>query len=386
MDETFSQLEEFGRTERLVAMATLVATKGTTPKKEGAKMWVGEGRRVLGSVTIGGCVDARVIAESEAVLEERTPRLLRMAMGDEDAWELGLSCGGTVEVLVEAVPLSADAKEAPLLALYRRIAAEVDQGHAACLVRPLEDPARALLVLHDGAFVGTLGSAAIDDAARAEALELIGRGTSRARPLGEAFAGAGGQEAFFEVHAPRRELVVVGAGQISMSLVTLARALGFRTTVVDARPRFANRERFPDADELRVGVASEIVSGLRLNATGAVVLTVHDYKVEVPVLRAVLASPVGYVGMLGNRRRGAAVVEMLREKGVSEEDLARLHVPVGLEIGAQSGAEIGLSVLAQIVALRAGRAAPDLAGLPARSSYRIPIPSPAPGRGEPDPR
>jgi xanthine dehydrogenase accessory factor len=386
MDETFSQLEDFGRTERLVAMATLVATKGTTPKKEGAKMWVGEGGRVLGSVTIGGCVDARVIAESEAVLEERAPRLLRLAMGDEDAWELGLSCGGTVEVLIEAVPLSPDPKVAPLVALYRRIAAEVEQGRAACLVRPLEDPARALLVLADGAFVGTLGGPAIDDAARTQALELIARGTSRARPLGEASAETGGQEAFFEVHAPRRELVVVGAGQISMSLVTLARALGFRTIVVDARPRFANRERFPDADELCVGVASEIVSGLRLNATSAVVLTVHDYKVEVPVLRAVLASPAGYVGMLGNRRRGAAVLEMLREKSIPEEDLARVHVPVGLEIGAQSGAEIGLSVLAQIVALRAGRTSPDLAGLPARSSHWLPIPAPAPARGEPDPR
>jgi xanthine dehydrogenase accessory factor len=361
MEETFSQLEDFARTERLVAMATLVATKGTTPKKEGAKMWVGEGGRVLGSVTIGGCVDAQVIAEAEAVLRQRAPKLLRLAMGDEDAWELGLSCGGTLEVLVEAVPLSQEAREAPLVALYRRIAAEVAQGRSACLVRPLADPGRALLVLDDGASEGTLGSAATDAAARMEALELIARGTSRARPLGEARDKPGGQEAFFEVHAPRRELVVVGAGQISTSLVTLAHALGFRTTVVDARPRFANRERFPDADELRVGVASEIVSGLRLNATSAVVLTVHDYKVELPVLRAVLASPAGYVGMLGNRRRGAAVLEMLREKGVAEEDLARVHVPVGLDIGAQSGAEIGLSVLAQIVALRAGRPAAGLA-------------------------
>src|SRR5215211_5963191 len=124
MEDVYPQLEELGRSERRVAMATLVGTKGTTPKKEGAKMWVGEGGRVLGSVTIGGCVDAQVIEESEAVLSSGAPRVLRMALGDEDAWEIGLSCGGTVEILVERLELASDA---PVIALYRRIASELDE-------------------------------------------------------------------------------------------------------------------------------------------------------------------------------------------------------------------------------------------------------------------
>ena len=357
MEDVYPHLVELGRLERRVAMATLVGTKGTTPKKEGAKMWVGAGGRVLGSVTIGGCVDAQVIEESEAVLSTGAPRFLRMSVGDEDAWEIGLSCGGTVEVLVERLELAADA---PVMALYRRIAAEVDQGRAACLVRLLEDPSRAVLVLSDGGTEGSLGDEELDRASRERAGPLIARRTSRTERLG-----AGGREAFFEVHAPRPHLVIIGAGHASMPLVELARTLGFRSTVVDARPRFATRERFPQADELRVGIASEIVGQIPLLASSAVVLTVHDYKVEVPVLREVLKTDVGYVGMLGNRRRGRAVLDMLRDEGVPEEQLSRVHVPIGLDIGAQTAAEIAMSVLAEVIAVRNQRSGTSLAQRPA---------------------
>jgi xanthine dehydrogenase accessory factor len=345
MEEVHRHLDALGRTERRVAMATLVGTRGTTPKKEGAKMWVGEGGRVLGSVTIGGCVDAKVIAESEAVLVSGKPRLLSLALGDEDAWEIGLSCGGTVEVLVEALELSP--QPAPVLELYRRIEAEMERGRASCLVRPLRDPGKALLVLRDGRAEGSLGDQALDRAAREKALQILPGGASTTQPLAEE-----GTDAFFEVHAPRPHLVAVGASHVSMPLVSLARTLGFRTTVIDARPRFASRDRFPDADDLRVGIPSEIVGQLALVPSTAVVLTVHDYKVEVPVLKAVLATEAGYVGMLGNRRRGQAVLEMLRERGLPAEQLARVHVPVGLDIGARTAPEIALSVLAQIVAAR----------------------------------
>ncbi len=348
MEDVQRQLEELGKRERRVAMATVVATRGTTPKKEGAKMWVGEGGRVLGSVTIGGCVDAKVVAESERVLATGEPRLLSVAIGDEDAWEMGLSCGGTVDVLVEALDLGP--RPAPLVDTYRRIGADLERGRAGCLVRPLRDPARALLVRQDGTADGSLGDAERDRAALRLALQLFPAGL----PVTQELAGEG-TEAFFEVHAPRPHLVAVGAGHMSMPLVSLARALGFRTTVVDARPRFATRERFPEADELRVGTASEIVAALPLVPSTAVVLTIHDSEVEVPVLRAVLASEAGYVGMLGSRKRGRGVLEMLREQGVPPEQLARVQVPVGLDIGAQTAAEIALSVLAQIVAVRSRR-------------------------------
>ena len=354
MDELHRDLEALAQSEQRVAMATLVATRGTTPKKEGAKMWVGEGGRILGSVTIGGCVDARVLAESQGVLTSGEPRLLRLDLGDEDAWEMGLSCAGAVDVLVERVDLSP--RPAAVVDLYRHTAAEMERGRASCLVRMLRDPARALLVMQDGATTGSLGDASLDAAARELARQLLPGGTSRT----QAIAGDG-TEAFFEVHAPPPHIVVVGAGHVSMPLVSLAKLLGFRTTVVDARPRFATRERFPDVDDLRIGIPSEIVEQLPLTSSTAVVLTIHDYKVEVPVLRTVFASQAGYVGMLGSRRRGRGVLELLREKGATDEQLARVQVPIGLDIGAQSAAEIALSVIAQIVASRAGRPARGLA-------------------------
>ena len=359
MDDLFPQLEALSKTERRVAMATLVATKGTTPKKEGAKMWVGEGGRVLGSVTIGGCIDAKVIEESEGVLRGGASHLIKMSLGDEDAWEIGFSCGGTVEVLVEALELGEGALAAPtarpaaVVGHYRKIGAAIAAGRGAVLVRLLDDASRALLVLHDGATEGSLGSAALDALAAPRAVALLGRGGSRTEAL--APEGSDGPAAFFEVHAPRPHLILIGAGHVSMPLVSLGKQLGFRSTVIDPRPRFASRERFPEADELQVGIASELAGRLQLGPASAVVITIHDYKVEVPVLQSVLQSSAGYVGMLGNRRRGESVLQALRERGLTEEQVARVHVPIGLDLGAQSAAEIALSVLAEILAVRSGK-------------------------------
>ena len=346
MEEVDAQLDVLGKSERRVAMATVVATRGTTPKKEGVKMWVREGGRTVGS--IGGRIDAKVIAESERVLATGEPRLVKIAIGDEDAWEMGLACGGTVQILVEALELSP--RPAALVDTYRRIAADLERGRAVCLVRSLRDPVRALVVKQDRTTEGSLGDAERDRAAVRLTVQLFPAGL----PVTQELTGEG-TEAFFEVHAPRPHLVAVGAGHMSMPLVSLARALGFRTTVVDPRPRFATRERFPEADELRVGIASEIVAALPLVSSTAVVLTIHDQEVEVPVLRAVLGSEAGYVGVLGSRKRGRGVLEVLRGQGVPPEQLARVQVPVGLDIGAHTAAEIALSVLAQIVAMRSGR-------------------------------
>jgi xanthine dehydrogenase accessory factor len=162
-------------------------------------------------------------------------------------------------------------------------------------------------------------------------------------------------EAFFEVHGPAASLIVVGATAVAMPLVSLAGTLGYHTVVVDARPRFANRERFPDASEVRVGIPSEIAANLALGPGTSVVLLAHDYKYDIPVLREVLRHDVAYIGLLGSGRRGSAIFDFLREEGVSEAELRRIHVPVGLDIGAESASEIALSILAEAVAARSGR-------------------------------
>jgi len=351
MSEIFEQLDQLRLNEKRVAMVTLVATRGTTPKKEGAKMWVGGGGRIVGSVTIGGCVDARVIEESEEVLATARPKLLSIALGDEDAWELGLTCSGTIDVLIERVDLG-DA-HAPALRAYGDIRAEVEQRnrHAAS-VQLLDGGPERLVVVEDGSTIGTLGENDLDREARDHALALMRRGRSGTVELGE---GASARSAFIEVHGPPSTLVVIGAGNIAVPLVGLAKHLGLRTLVIDGRPRFATRERFPDADQVIVGSPSEIVASLALASNTLVVLVAHDYKYDLPVLRTVLRSDAGYIGMLGSRRRGQAILDFLAREGESPETLARVHVPVGLNIGAETPPEIALSILAEAVAIRAGR-------------------------------
>lgn len=335
---------------RRAAVATLVATHGTSPKDPGAKMWVGEDGSILGSVTIGGCVDARVIEESARVLATGTPQLLAMSLGDEDAWTLGMTCGGTVEILVEPVDpsLTGDTVSDALQLAERTVTA----GRRAVIVAPL-GASRERIVVSDGESpIGSLGDAALDAAAIAAAAEVLASGTSGARTVS---VGGAEHRLYFEIHAPPATLVIFGATHVAMPLTELAHTLGLRSVVVDGRERFASRERFPLADEILVGMPSEIAEQMSLGGESMVVLLAHDYKYDLPVLRAVLATDAAYIGLLGSQRRGKALLEFLAADGVSEDQLSRVRVPVGLDIGAKSAAEIALSVLAEALAVRRGR-------------------------------
>jgi xanthine dehydrogenase accessory factor len=333
-------------------VATLVATHGTTPKDPGAKMWVDESGRILGSVTIGGCVDARVIEESGQVLASGRPALLEMALGDEDAWALGMTCGGTIEVLLE--PVDPARASDPVTHAMAAAAAEVEAGRRAVVVAPLDGGSQRLGVREhrDAPRDGSLGKAALDEAAAAAASAVLDGGASGPRTV---VADGVEHRLYFELHAPPLTLVVFGATHVAMPLVDLAQTLGLRTVVVDGRERFASPERFPRANELLVGMPSEIAESLPLGRTSLVVLLAHDYKYDLPVLRTVLATDTAYVGLLGSRRRGRALLDFLREEGVSEEQLQRVRVPVGLDIGARAAAEIALSVLAEAIAVLRGR-------------------------------
>jgi xanthine dehydrogenase accessory factor len=341
MSELFEHIEKLKGGEAKVAVATLVNTRGTTPRKEGAKMLVGEGGRILGSVTIGGCVDAQVIEESVGVLDRNTPRLLELDLGDEEAWEIGLTCGGTIEVFVE--PMTLDRPDAAL-AFYERARAHAEAGGRAAVITRLDAPDNGakLLIFDTGAPAGKLGDPVLDQRFAAEAGAALSAGKSRTVIVE-------GVRAFVEVFAPPSILLMVGAGHVSMPLATLGRSMGFRTIVIDGRPRFATPERFPDVDDLRIGIPSELVQNVPLNATTALVLVAHDYKYDVPVLKHAFTTPVGYIGLLGSSRRGAAILNLLREDGVAEDQLLRVRVPIGLDLGAQSAPEIALSILAEIL-------------------------------------
>jgi xanthine dehydrogenase accessory factor len=343
--EPFDQIDDLRRSKGRVAVATLVNTRGTTPRKEGAKMVVGERGDIVGSVTIGGCVDAQVIEEAEDVLSTMRPRLLELNLGDEEAWEIGLTCGGTIEVFVE--PLALDRTDDTAVRYYERVLAHARAGGRGAVVTRLTGEGGKLLVLDDGTVEGTFGDAFLDRRFVAEVGEAIAAGASRTLFLE-------GIRAFAEVVTPPSLLLVVGANHVAIPLLALARTLGYRTAVVDGRPRFATRERFPDVDELKIGIPSELILEYPFIPTTAVVLVAHDYKYDLPVLKYALGTKVGYIGMLGSSRRGAAILNLLREDGLDEASLARVRVPIGLDLGARSAPEIALAILAEIQAARTG--------------------------------
>jgi xanthine dehydrogenase accessory factor len=352
VSELFDQIEALRKVEGRAALATLVSTHGSTPRKEGSKMWVGEGGRLLGSVTIGGCVDAEVMAEAQDVLSASRPKLLSLDLGDEDAWEIGLTCGGTIEVFVEPVALGVGQGSGGALALYEKVRAHVAAGGSAAILTRMDAQGGGakLLVRDDGQQEGSLGDPLLDQDAPAAARAALATGVSRTVGLGPGDA----VQVFVEVHVPPATLLVVGGSHVAMPLITLAKTLGYRTVVVDGRPRFATRERFPDVDDLQVGIPSELVRRIPLGPTTALVLVAHDYKYDLPVLRHALTTEVGYIGMLGSRRRGDAILRMLREEGVAESALERIRVPIGLDLGAKTAPEIGLAILAEIIAARYG--------------------------------
>jgi xanthine dehydrogenase accessory factor len=349
MHEFFQQLEQLRHLDQRVTLATLVNTLGTSPRKEGAKMWVEEGGDILGSVTIGGCVDAYVIEQSEAVLAEHAPRLIELPLGDEDAWDLGLSCAGTIEVFIE--PLSPD--QSQTFDFYAALQSHITRSASGALLTCLDGAAigAKLLLLDDGNTLGSLGDPRLDQEVCQVALSHINQGFSRTVSVDLPHKTV---RVFVEVYTPPATLIIVGASHVAMVLAQLARPAGFQTVVVDSRPRFATPERFPDTDKLLVGIPSEIVQTLPMSSVTAVILVAHDYKYDLPILRHVLSSPTGYIGVLGSRRRGEGLLKFLQEEGIAEEALQRIRVPIGLDLGGQTAPEIALAILAEVVSARYG--------------------------------
>jgi len=332
------------------ALATLVSASGSTSKKIGAMMLVGAGGELAGGVTIGGCVDAQVIAAADDIVATGGRRILGVSLDDDEAWEIGLTCGGAVEVLIERItPAGAGGA---IATAYRAAHRSLALDSAAAVVRSLDGPAGALTVDEQGGRTGTLGDESLDDAAADIARNALRCGHSTSVALTTT---SGEHRVYIDCLVPATTLLIVGAGEIAMALVSFARELGMRTIVVDGRERYASRERFADADEIHVGMPSEIVGGITRTARLAAVLVAHDYKYDLPVLRQLLREPVGYLGLLGSKRRGAAMRDLLRADGFTDAELARIHTPIGLDIGGRHPAEVALSIMAEIVAVRSGK-------------------------------
>jgi xanthine dehydrogenase accessory factor len=320
MRDVLPDIERWRAEAAPIALATVVETWGSAPRTVGSKMAVTADRRISGSVS-GGCVENAVIEAAVEVLASGQARLLHFGVSTDTAWGVGLACGGTIDVFVE--PLRLAVFEPLRDALHGERSAA-----SATLIRGPEDRVgQKLAVLADGATAG-----AIDGAALAATQAALAGGPAGRIALGDS-------EIFVEVLLPSPRLI-------------FAKALGFRAILVDPRESFANPERFPHADEILSEWPDRALAKLAPNASTAIAVLTHDPKLDDPALIAALRSPAFYVGALGSRRTHEKRRERLLAGGMTEPELARLHAPIGLDLGGRSPEEIALSVVAQIVGVR----------------------------------
>jgi xanthine dehydrogenase accessory factor len=340
------------------ALATVVATEGTAPRKEGSKMLVIEGRTLKGSVTIGGCVDAQVIEASEQVIRSGVPQLLSLDLGEEDALEIGLTCAGALRILVEPVSMARE--------ISARIKHLLDRGTPFAVLTvtrsslpSIKPSAKAILAPADE-LCSSLGDERLDRVASRVAKDLLSKGISCALPLDSAFEPVevyehAAVEVFIDIVGSSPDLYIFGAGQVAMPVAKLASEVGFRVHVIDTRPLFANRERFPTASEVLVGFPGEIARGCELTQFSFALVLTHTAKHDLPVLEVLLRSDIRYIGVLGSSRRAAVLAKRLREMGFTQGEITRLHIPVGLDIGAESAEQMAVAVVGELLMVRNGR-------------------------------
>jgi xanthine dehydrogenase accessory factor len=355
MQELLETLDGWRAEGSGVGRAVVVRTFGSAPRPEGAVLLVTDDGRLAGSVS-GGCVEGAAAEEIWNARKRGTARVIRYGISDEEAWDVGLACGGTIDVLVSpAVP--EEAAEAA------RATREGRGGGRAVVTRLPADapppefgphapgagevPSRPLVVRDDGSLEGTLGSAAADGALVEAALAAISTGMSRTVVIG-------GAQHFVEAYPVRPRLVVVGAVEVARTLVRLAKELGYETVVIDGRATFATPARFPDVDRLVVGWPDEVADEIGLGPADAVAILTHDVKFDEPAIIAALARGCRYVGAVGSRKTQADRRARLLASGVAAIGLDRLRGPIGLDLGGRLPGETALAILAEVVAERRG--------------------------------
>ncbi|WP_370290517.1 XdhC family protein [Nocardioides sp.] len=369
MREVLPQLLAWWEAGETVGMATVVATFRSAPRPAGASMLVGPDASAVGSVS-GGCVEGAVYELAQEVVASGDAVLQRYGVSDDDAFAVGLTCGGILDVFVERV----DRESFPELGA---IAADIEAGRPVAVATVVEHPDPGFVgrrvVLRPGEEVaGSLGSARADDAVRDDALGLLAAGHSGTLSYGPDGERRGeGMRVFVWGFAPRPRMLVFGAIDFAAAVARMGAFLGYRVTVCDARPVFATTSRFPGADEVIVEwphryLAAEQEAG-RIDARTVLAVLTHDPKFDVPLLEVALRLPeVGYIGAMGSRRTHNDRMTRLREAGLTDAELARLSSPIGLDLGARTPEETAVSIAAEIVAGRWGGSGQPLAALDGR--------------------
>ncbi|HET9781386.1 MAG TPA: XdhC family protein [Candidatus Dormibacteraeota bacterium] len=308
MKEVLDELNQWTRDGEDVAIATVVETWGSSPRPLGSKMVVTRSGKMAGSVS-NGCIEGAVFEEAQKVLKSREARIAAFGVSDDVAFGVGLACGGHIEVFIQ-----------PLNDSHKKLIAMLNRNDAATLRT-------------------NLASGETD----------VKRGT----PSGTELARRDG-DVFVEPFRRPAHLAIIGAIHIAIPLHRLAKLMGYRVTVIDARAKFATKERFPEADEIIVAWPDEAMAKIDVDASTYVVILTHDPKFDIPALRSVLHRDAGYIGAIGSRKTNEKRVDALRKEGFSEEELAEVHGPIGLDLGSRGADETALGILAEITAVRFG--------------------------------
>jgi len=343
MDELIPTIRGWLQSDRKVALATVIKTWGSSPRPPGSSMAVTGEQQIAGSVS-GGCVEGAVVEAAQKVLTSQKPERLHFGVSNDQAWDVGLACGGEIDVFLRYFqPVWIDQWEK---------ARADDQTF--CLVLITRGPSELVgtqwIQQSDGNVIALDVPEKELNLAQNLAAQAIVEGTTGEKGLTEArSAGEAARRYFLQVVDPQLQLIAVGGGHISKPLIQLADVLGFRCTVIDPRRLFGSRERFPGVDQLIQSWPQEAFKRIKITRQTAVVMLTHDPKIDDPSLEIALNSEAYYIGALGSRKTHEKRKERLRRAGLTEEKIARIHAPVGLDLGGNSAEEIALAVLAEIV-------------------------------------
>lgn len=351
MRDILPEIEQWYAEGTCFALATVVNAFHSTPRQPGAAMAVSADGEVVGSVS-GGCVEGAVYELGREVLETGRAVIQRYGVSDDDAFAVGLTCGGTIDILVQPVDVASFPE---FDAVAHAITATIPV--AVATVATAGDDLGSRLVVWPDRVTGSLGDQALDAAVADDMVGMLDQGVTGMRHYGPRGERRQDQLAVFvQSFTPPARMVVFGAIDFAATVAQIGKFLGYHVTVCDARPVFATRKRFPDADDVVVSwphrfLAKASDDGLIDGRTVLCVLT-HDPKFDVPLLELALRTDAGYVGAMGSRRTHEDRLARLRERGVSDAELARLASPIGLDLGARTPEETAVSVAAEIVALK----------------------------------
>ena len=348
MKELFREIFQFCQAGKTCVLATVIETKGSTPRKQGAKLLVYPDGNILGSIG-GGCVEAEVWQEAMEVMDNGKSVVREFLLNDELMVESGLTCGGAMKILIDAI--GGKENSLPLIKEILNVLDGRKRAVLATLVRSPKSPTDVgtkILMEEDGHILqGSLEILSQENSAKEITLHALSTGEPQ-------LVSVGGVELFIEVFQYMDTLLIVGAGHIAKALSSMAKLLGFRVVIVDDREEFANRHRFPEADEVIAAPIVETVKEFPISPNTFVVVATRGHKLDYVALREIVELPAAYIGMIGSKRKVNLTYGQLVAEGVPQEKLRYIHSPIGLNLGARTSEEIALSIMAEILMEKLG--------------------------------